>query len=58
MMSAMFVEKILSFPPEMEMKDGDVTIDTVQGCNSGSWKIGNVYHVLTPEKASILTGAG
>jgi len=58
MMSAMLVEKILSCPPEIETKDGAETMDTVQACNSGSWKVGNVYYVLIPEKASILTGAG
>jgi hypothetical protein len=40
------------------MKDGPVTIDTVHACNSGSWKMGSVYYVLTQELASILTGAG
>jgi hypothetical protein len=48
-MSAMFVEKILSRPTEIEMKVGAVSIDTVHACNSGSWQLGSVYYVLTPE---------
>ena len=58
MMSAMFVEKILSSPSEIETKDGAASIDNVHACSSGSWQLGSVYYVLIPENASIITGAG
>ena len=54
----MLVEKIMSCVPEIEMKDGAVTIETLHNCNSGSLKAGKVNEVLTPEVASNLPGAG
>ena len=44
--------------PEIEMKSGAVTIETLHDCNSGSLKAGKVNEVLTPEIASNATGAG